>query len=79
MPCDEGLPAASLLSTILARNIWLRVMEDNEAMMNICNSGKNPTMRYLNRTYEVGISWLMGVFKFPGVYIQKRGYQAASG
>jgi hypothetical protein len=46
-------------------------MEDNEAMSKICHSGKNPTMRYLNRARKVGVSWLMGVFEIDGIDIYK--------
>jgi hypothetical protein len=34
-------------------------------MIKICHSGKNPTMRYLNRTHKVGVAWLMEVFNRP--------------
>jgi hypothetical protein len=67
----EGMPALSLISTILARPVKLCVMEDNEAMIKICQSGKNPTMRYLNRTHKVGVSWLMEVFEIDGIHIFK--------
>jgi hypothetical protein len=46
-------------------------MEDNEAMIRICHSGKNPTVRYLDRTHKVGVSWLMEVFVLPDVNIYK--------
>jgi hypothetical protein len=49
---QEGMPAMSLLEAILERKVRLRTMEDNEAMIKMCHSGKNPTVRYLNRTRE---------------------------
>jgi hypothetical protein len=58
----EGIPALSLLETIFERKVHLCMMEDNEAMIEICHSGKNPTMRYLNGTHKVGVSRLMDVF-----------------
>jgi hypothetical protein len=67
----EGVPALSLLSTILERSVKLCVMEDNEAMIKICHSGKNPTVRYLNCTHKVGVSWLMEVFEIDGINIYK--------
>jgi hypothetical protein len=69
----EGMPALSLISTILERPVKLRMMEDNEAMIKICQSGKNPTMRYLNQTRKVGVSWLMEVFQIDGINIYKVG------
>jgi hypothetical protein len=64
---QKGMPTLALLSTIVGREVTLSMMDDNEAMIEMCYSGKNPTMRYLNRTREVGISWLMDVFKIPDV------------
>jgi hypothetical protein len=40
-------------------------------MIKICHSGKNPTVRYLNRTREVGVSWLVEVFEIDGINIYK--------
>jgi hypothetical protein len=61
----EGIPTLSLLDTIFERKVHLRMMGDNEAMIQICHSGKNPTVRYLNRTHKVGVAWLMEVFDLP--------------
>jgi hypothetical protein len=61
----EAIPTLSLLDTIFERKVHLRMMEDNEAMIKICHSVKNPTMRYLNRTRKVGVAWLMEVFNLP--------------
>jgi hypothetical protein len=65
----EGMPALSLLEIILERKVRLRVMGDNEAMIRICHSGKNPTMRYLNRTHKVGAAWLMEVFEQDNINV----------
>jgi hypothetical protein len=67
----EGMPALSLLETILERKVRLRMMEDNEAMIRICHSGENPTMRYLNRIHKVGVAWLMEVFERDCINIYK--------
>ena len=37
--------------------------EDNQAMMRVVETGKNPTMRYLGRTHGVSIAWLHETFK----------------
>jgi len=31
---------------------------DNEAMIQVCRSGRNPTMRHLGRTHGISITWL---------------------
>jgi hypothetical protein len=74
---QEGVPTLALLSTILGREVTLSMMGDNEAMVKICYSGENPTMRYLNRTRNVGISWLVEVFKLPELYNIDAKLQAA--
>jgi hypothetical protein len=40
-------------------------------MIRICHSGKNPTMRYLNRAHQVGVSWPVAVFGLPNINIYK--------
>jgi hypothetical protein len=67
----EDIPTLSLLDTIFERKVHLRMMGDNEAMIKICHSGKNPTLRYLNRTHKVGVAWLMEVFNLPKSDIYK--------
>jgi hypothetical protein len=67
----EGMPALTLLEAILARKVKLSMMDDNEAMIKICHSGKNPTMKYFNRTHKVGVSWLMEVFGLANINIYK--------
>jgi hypothetical protein len=68
---QEGMPALSLRECILERPVRLCIMEDNEAMIRICHSGKNPTMRYLNRAHKVGVAWLMEVFEHSFINIYK--------
>eukprot|EP00969_Alexandrium_andersonii_P151580 6701282-Alexandrium_andersonii.AAC.1 len=43
----------------------LRVHEDNQAMMAIFKSGRNPTLRYLHRTHRVSVQWLRERFSDP--------------
>lgn len=53
-----GLPALELWHRLLPHKPPLLFHEDNQAMINIVNTGKNPTMRYLRRTHRVSVSWL---------------------
>ena len=56
-----GLPATLLWSTILGQegdSVTLHVKEDNEAMIKVLTTGRNPTMRYLSRTHGIDIRWL---------------------
>ena len=36
----------------------IRFMEDNQTAISVLRSGKNPTMRHLNRTHKISVSWL---------------------
>ena len=61
----EGLPSIALWECILQRDIVLTVYEDNEAMIKIMMSGRNPTMRHVGRTDRVSIQWLHELFQEP--------------
>ena len=58
-----GLPCFLLWHRLLPRKPGLIVHEDNQAMIKVVESGKNPTMRYLGRTHGVSIAWLHEMFK----------------
>ena len=53
-----GLPALQLWHTLLPHTPTILVHEDNQAMLRVVETGKNPTMRYLHRTHRVSVSWL---------------------
>ena len=36
--------------------------DDNESMIKVCKTGKNPTMRHLLRTHGVCVAWLKEQF-----------------
>ena len=59
----HGLPALDLWQTVLPHKPALVFHEDNQAMIAVCRSGRNPTMRYLGRTHRVRVSWLHEVCK----------------
>ena len=58
-----GLPARSLWEVLLPHEHKLIVHEDNQAMLQVVNTGRNPTMRYLHRTHRVSVRWLYERFK----------------
>ncbi len=59
----SGLPALDLWHVLLPHKPPLFFHEDNQAMIHVINTGRNPTMRYLLRTHRVSVSWLHEVFK----------------
>ena len=58
-----GLPCLQLWHALLPHKPGLIVHEDNQAMIRVVETGKNPTMRYLGRTHGVSIAWLHETFK----------------
>ena len=61
-----GIPALQLWETILGgsrRKLQAIFKEDNEAAIKILNSGKNPTMRHMQRTHGICLAWLCEQFK----------------
>ena len=54
----EGIPATELWNTVLKRQVQLRLQEDNDACRTIIVSGKNPNIRYMNRTHKINIAWI---------------------
>ena len=53
-----GLPILDLCEVVLRPDPTLYFHEDNQAMIAVCRSGRNPTMRHLHRTHRVSIDWL---------------------
>ena len=39
--------------------------EDNQTMIRVCETGRNPTMRHLGRTHYVQVGWLKERFASP--------------
>ena len=58
-----GLPAMGLWETLSSTKAKLCLYEDNQAMISVVRSGRNPTMRYLERTHGVSFAWLHEVFQ----------------
>ncbi len=59
----EGLPMLILFDHLTGKESKCMFHEDNETMITVCKSGKNPTMRHLGRTHRVSIRWLYERFK----------------
>ena len=55
---SEGLPALDLWETLLGRKLVLQFEEDNSAAKRVIDTGRNPTMRHLNRTHKVDLRFL---------------------
>ena len=61
---NHGIPALDLWETLLKRKrMNLKVHEDNETCARICRTGKNETMRHLERTHDISVAWLHQQFK----------------
>ena len=58
-----GLPCLDLWHALLPHKPGLVVHEDNQAMIKVVETGRNPTMRYIGRTHGVSVAWLHERFK----------------
>ena len=67
-----GLPALDLWQAVLPNQKVLCVHEDNQAMIRIIETGKNPTMRYLHRTHRISVAWLHEVFGGKDLNLEPR-------
>ena len=54
----HGLPMLTLWSALSGSDTILEVHEDNQAMIRVVSTGRNPTMRYLGRTHRISVAWL---------------------
>ena len=69
-----GLPALilwRLLLSNMAFKVKLTVHEDNSAMIQVCDTGKNPNMRYINLTQATDVAWLHELSNGPYVDLVK--------
>ena len=55
---NDRSPAMDLWELLLPRDLRPVVHEDNQAMIQVVRTGKNPTMRHLGRVHRVAIAWL---------------------
>ena len=53
-----GLPALSIWETLTGRSPKLLFHDDNQGMIGVVRSGRNPTMRHLERTHGIAITSL---------------------
>ena len=65
---NEAIPALGILQTMLKRpDMTFTLNEDNQAMIRVVESGKNPTMRHIGRTHGVSVAELHEQWK-NGLY-----------
>ena len=53
-----GLPAVSIWETLTGKSPKLLFHDDNQGMIGVARSGRNPTMRHLERTHGIAITSL---------------------
>ena len=58
-----GLPALSIWETMTGKSPKLLFHDDNQGMIGVVRSGKNPTMRHLERTHGISITSMHEHFK----------------
>ena len=52
----EAIPLAELFSTLLERDVLLRIREDNEACAKVCTAGYSKKLRHLKRVHKINLA-----------------------
>ena len=58
-----GLPAITLWQQLGGTDPNLVFYDDNQTMIGVIRTGKNPTMRHLERTHGISIGWMHSIFQ----------------
>ena len=67
-----GSPALNLWDTFLGKSTQCIFHEGNSAMIQVCRTGRNLTMRHLGRTRRVDVRWLHERFGDPAFVLYKQ-------
>ena len=59
----------SLWDRLLGRDVDLYIREDNQAAIEICNSGFSPKLTHITRTHKVNLSSIKDEVKKPEVHL----------
>merc|ERR1712115_329255 len=60
-----GLLAFESWQKLLPHSPQMWFLEDNQAMLQCCKTGRNPTMRHLLRSHRVSVAWIHEQYKSP--------------
>ena len=58
----EGIPMLDMWDILAGKGQKVVFHDDNESMIKICKSGRNPTMRHTVRFHGVAVAWLKEQF-----------------
>ena len=64
-----GMPAPKLLERVLKKSPNFVFYDDNKARIGVVRLGRNPTMRHLERSHGVSISWMHEMFTRDYMYL----------
>ena len=67
---SAGLPAMTLWEEYTGVKTTLFFHADNKAMLDIIQTGRNPTLRYPSRTHGVSVRWLHEVYMRENFHAQ---------
>ena len=63
------MPALRLMERILGKEPKFVLFDDNKAMISVVRSGKNLTMRHLERSHGVAVTWMHDMFERDYMYL----------
>ena len=65
-----GIPILDAMDVLNRKPYTMDFREDNQTMISVCETGRNPTMKQLSRTHNVDINWLHEVFtEYPHIVL----------
>ena len=53
---EEAIPLSELFSTLLKRNVLLRIREDNEACSKVCTASYSKKLGHLKRVHKINLA-----------------------
>ena len=57
-----GIPVVDLWTIVAGKEPRIVFHDDNQAMIAVIRSGKNPTMRHIERSHGISITWMHEMF-----------------
>ena len=60
---NVAIPALDLWEPLLDRYVVVNVFEDNQTVIHLVKTGRNPTLRHFERTHRVPVAWLHEVYE----------------
>lgn len=58
-----GIPSLRVWDTLVSHDSKITFHDDNQGMIGVMRTGRNPTMRHLHRSHDISIVWMHQMFQ----------------